>query len=46
MFLSKKEKWTILAQVGGLQVHLAPLYTANIYNTVATMLHYYWLIDS
>ena len=46
MFLSKKGKLTILAPVGCLQVHLAPLYTANIYSTVATMLHYYWLIDS
>ena len=46
MFLSKKGKLTILAPVGCLQVHLAPLYTANIYSTVATMLHYFWLIDS
>ena len=46
MFLSKKGKLTILAQIGCLQVNLAPLYTANIYSTVATMLHYYWLIDS
>ena len=46
MFLSKKEKWTILTPVGCLQVHLAPLYTAKIYSPVATMLHYYWLIDS